>query len=202
LVKKISVLVIGHDDHTSHLIEMLKSQNGAYGVIEISDSLEHALGLLLKHSFDAIIVDSDLNKAPGLESVRRLIAAAPDTAIIVVSDHRSDDQLAIKSVRFGAQDYIERVHLAPLLVKKSIIYAVERKHRLLEKDDLFSDLASALRMIDKLQHLLPLCACCKKLYYEETQNWLDIDAYLEKTGKQRTPAICPDCRDSLAAGEH
>lgn len=196
-MKKFSILVVGDDPDSHQVIESLQNQNGAYRSIEFTDSLENALSALLHDSFDAILVNPELGDAPGLESVRKLITAAPDAAIIVISGHRDDELLAVKCVRFGAQDYIEKHRLSPLLLKKSIIYAVERKKRLLEREDIFSDLAGALEMIEKLQVLLPVCVSCKKFFDESDQSWLDIDRYIQKTARMHAPKVCPDCRESL-----
>ncbi|MEJ2057331.1 MAG: hypothetical protein P8X39_05780 [Desulfofustis sp.] len=117
----------------------------------------------------------------------------------MISEHRGDDRLAVKCVRYGAQDYIEKHRLSPLLLKKSIIYAIERKNRLLEKEAMFSDLAGALKMIEKLQLLLPVCVSCKKLYHEKDGNWLDVDRYIQKAGRLQSPTVCPDCRESLSS---
>jgi len=148
------------------------------------------------YSFDVILVDPDLPDAKGLEAVRRLLAAVPDAAIIVISDRRGDRGLAIRCVRFGAQDYIEQQHLSPFYLYKSVIYAIERKRILQQKDDLLADLGEALQKVNMLQQMLPLCKGCQKVYSSEDSRWLDMKIYIrQRAGQLQQIGLCPECKE-------
>lgn len=193
----ISVLVVEADEEPGEILNCLKAQFSERNRIKTAESLEAALTLQNHYSFDIIIVNPDLADAHGLETIRRLMAAAPDMAIIVISDHRGDEQLAIKSVRYGAQDYIEKQQLSPFSLGKSIIYAMERKNILQQKKDLLADLTDTLKKIEALQSILPLCASCQKIYHEADSLWLDVHSYLQKTRSRPTQTLCPDCRETF-----
>ena len=191
------VLVIEKDDDTSQIVNCLQAQLKDKTEVYTAESLEAALRLLSHQMFDIILVDPDLDDAQGIDTIRRLVNASPESAIIVISDHRGDERLAIRSVRFGAQDYIERQHLSPFSLEKSIRYAVERKNILQEKIELLTDLTSALEKVETLQRVLPLCKSCQKIYDETGSRWLEMNSYLEIIRLRRPRELCPDCRNSL-----
>ncbi len=196
-MKNFTVLVAERTATSSKILDYLKDGGNSIAKIKKCDSLERGRTLLIQNSFDAILLDPDLIDTQGFETVLRFVTAAPEAAVIVISDQRSDEGLAIKSVRFGAQDYIERQHLSPFYLMKSITYAVERKSRLQEKGELLLDLANALKMVDTLQNLLPLCASCQKIYYEKESRWMDLSAYLQTKGVRKSRKVCPDCLETL-----
>ena len=192
-----SVLVVARDDSASQILNCLKAHFRDKTNIKTAESLEAAMSLQTHYSFDIILVDPDLADTQGLETIRRLVTASPESAVIVISDHQGDERLAIRSVRFGAQDYIEKQHLSPFSLGKSVIYAVERKNILREKLDLLTDLTSALKKVETLQNLLPLCASCQKIYDETGERWLEVDAYLRLIRSRHREALCPDCRKEI-----
>lgn len=193
----ICILVVERDKDTSQILICLQAQPKGKTEIHTAESLEEALRLLAHQMFDVILVDPDLADTQGIDTIRRLVNVSPESAIIVISDHRGDERLAIRSVRFGAQDYIEKQHLSPFSLSKSIRYAVERKNIMQEKIELLTDLTNALGKVDTLQSILPLCRGCQKLYDETGARWLEIDAYLKIIRSKRPRGLCPDCRDGL-----
>lgn len=201
-MNKLAVLVVGGEPYTRLIIETTRKQNDAWCAMEFSDSLDNALDLLPRNSFEIVIMDSDSIEAPCLEAVRRIVSTAPDSALVVVSEADGKDPLASRCVHYGAQDYIEKQNLSPLLLSKSIVYAVDRKNRLLEKEELIADLDGALKMIDKLQCLLPQCICCKKLYDGSDGHWYDIDTQFHKATRKKDPLICPECSDKIGDPQH
>jgi PAS domain S-box-containing protein len=89
-------------------------------------SLTEALQLIRDHSFAAILLDLNLGDSQGYETFRSVQAAAPSAAIVVLSVC-DDDDLAMSTVRDGAQDYLHKgTYNGPALLR-SLRYAVERK---------------------------------------------------------------------------
>lgn len=196
-MKRFSVMVVQRDDDTNQILNCLKNQFDDKASLETAESLGAALALQSHYLFDIILVDPELDDSQGLETIRRLVTAAPESAVIVISDHKGDESLAVGSVRYGAQDYIEKQHLSPFSLGKSIIYAMERKNILQEKVDLLADLTSTLEKLETLQSLLPLCAGCQKIYDEDGERWLEIASYVPIIKSKRPKALCPDCRREL-----
>jgi DNA-binding NarL/FixJ family response regulator len=196
-MNRFSVLVVQRDDGINQILNCLNSQFDDNASLETAESLGAALALQAHYLFDIILVDPDLADSQGLETIRRLVSAAPESAVIVISENKGDESTAVRSLRYGAQDYIEKRHLSPFALGKAIIYAIERKNILQEKVDLLADLTSALEKLETLQSILRLCAGCQKIYDEHGKRWLDVDSYVETISSQRPKALCPDCRRDL-----
>lgn len=88
--------------------------------------LEEALVRLDKGSFDVVICDLNLPDAWGLDTLKRLQAAAPEPAVIVLSGV-DDDALGLEAVQLGAQDYLTKGRIDAHTLERSIRYATERK---------------------------------------------------------------------------
>ena len=88
--------------------------------------LAEALLLLKSIRFDIILLDLNLEDSFGHETFARILSAAPSTAILVLSAS-DDEELAIRTVREGAQDYLVKGSFDRRLLLRSIHYAYERK---------------------------------------------------------------------------
>ncbi|HWZ45071.1 MAG TPA: response regulator [Candidatus Saccharimonadales bacterium] len=88
--------------------------------------LAEALSLLKSIRFDIILLDLNLEDSFGHETFARILSAAPSTAILVLSAS-DDEELAIRTVREGAQDYLVKGSFDRRLLLRSIHYAYERK---------------------------------------------------------------------------
>jgi DNA-binding NtrC family response regulator len=192
----VSILIVAKDD-ASQILHCLQAQPESKTTIQAAASLEKAMLLLSHQIYDIILVDLDLDNTSGIALIRRLVVAFPDSAVIIISGHQGDQRLADRSVRFGAQDYLEKQHISPFSLKKSMQYAVERKHLLQQKIELLADLTNTLEKVDTLQNALPLCRSCLKIYDETRARWIELDAYLKKTKSKSCMRVCPDCRNTL-----
>jgi PAS domain S-box-containing protein len=74
---------------------------------------------------DLALLDLSLPDSRGLETFRVLHAAAPDLPVVVMSGS-DDEELAIRTVQEGAQDYLCKGDLDVRLLVRSMRYAVER----------------------------------------------------------------------------
>ena len=73
-----------------------------------------------------ILLDLSLPDSDGLETFIRVMEAAPDIPLIVLSGI-NDVALAIETVQLGAQDYLVKGHVDNHLLVRSMQYAIERK---------------------------------------------------------------------------
>jgi len=88
--------------------------------------LDEALVRLGGDHPDVVLLDLNLDDSAGYETFDRVRQATAKAAILVLSGS-DDEELAIKTVREGAQDYIVKGSFDGRLLLRSIRYAIERK---------------------------------------------------------------------------
>jgi DNA-binding NarL/FixJ family response regulator len=74
---------------------------------------------------DALLLDLDLPRSTGLDTVLNALEAAPDVPIIVLSG-LADERTALLAVQAGAQDYLAKGEITGRLLAHSVRYAIER----------------------------------------------------------------------------
>ena len=93
--------------------------------------LEHAarmsagLERLSRGGIDAILLDLDLPDSSGLPTFLTVHSKAPDVPILVLTGHQ-DEELALRAVVEGAQDYLFKGQTGGELLSRSIRYAISR----------------------------------------------------------------------------
>jgi two-component system nitrogen regulation response regulator NtrX len=83
---------------------------------EAVDSGEACLALLETRRFDLILLDVWLPKMDGLETLARIRALDSEVPVVVISGH-GNIETAVKAVRVGAQDFVEK----PLALEKILL---------------------------------------------------------------------------------
>lgn len=175
---------------------LAEEQLQAFNLLE-AESLQAALDLLPHHDFDAILLDLQLPDSSGLDTVRKIVGEVPETAVIVLTGLQDEDT-ALQSVRYGAQDYLEKLHLSPATLSKSLRYSLERKKGLQDKEDLLHDLNHALKRIAQLESLLPMCIGCKKIHGED-KSWHTLEEFIHRGKPGATnERLCPVCQAALS----
>src|SRR5579871_4374489 len=91
-------------------------------VTRLAEALRH----LERNHPDVILLDLNLEDSAGYQTFYRIRQAASLAAILVLSGS-DDEELAIKTVREGAQDYLVKGTFDGRLLLRSIRYAIERK---------------------------------------------------------------------------
>lgn len=91
-------------------------------VTQLAEALDH----MEIHPPDVILLDLNLEDSSGYETFHFVRQAATKAAILVLSGS-DDEELAIRTVREGAQDYLVKGSFDGRLLLRSIRYAIERK---------------------------------------------------------------------------
>src|SRR5438067_143689 len=94
-----------------------------------ADRLTTALRQLEQEPFDVLLLDLSLPDAQGFETFTRAYEAAPDLPIVVLTG-LDDEELAVRAVQAGAQDYLVKSHFNGHLVVRAMRYAIERRRLL------------------------------------------------------------------------
>ncbi|MBS4096937.1 MAG: EAL domain-containing protein [Sulfuricella sp.] len=92
-----------------------------------TDTLTKGLEALATQEFDLILLDLSLPDSHGMDTVKRIEAAATAIPIVVLTG-LDDEALAIEAVRSGAQDYLVKSEAEAHLLARVIRYAIERNH--------------------------------------------------------------------------
>lgn len=159
-----------------------------------ADSLGRAWSLIPHHDLDAVLLDLELPDSNGLDTLRKVATTLPDTAVIVLTS-LSEENLAPLTVYYGAQDFLDKRHLTPSSLQKSLKYALERKRFLQEKNDLLHDLNDALEKISTLESYLPLCRGCSKILGDDDIWYPLVNFKGQHSVKKMNQTLCPDCKN-------
>lgn len=98
------------------------------------DRLAKGLARLEETSFDAAMLDLSLPDSHGLETLSRLLAAAENLPVVVITG-LEDEATAQSAIRQGAQDYLVKGTFTGRAAARVIQYAIDRKHTALALRD-------------------------------------------------------------------
>jgi len=104
------------------LLEPLNQGVPCRHVTRLSDALTE----LNREKFDVVLLDLNLDDSNGFDTFLAVREAATSAAILVLSGSESVE-LAIRTVREGAQDYLVKGSFDQKLLLRAIQYALERK---------------------------------------------------------------------------
>src|SRR5258707_766698 len=108
-----SILVVDDEAGVRSSLAAILGDEGY--AVEAVDSGEAALAVLEGRRFDLLLLDVWLPKMDGLETLSRVRTLDPDVPVVVISGHGSIET-AVKAVRMGAQDFVEK----PLSLEKTL----------------------------------------------------------------------------------
>lgn len=77
---------------------------------------------------DLVLLDLNLPDSTGLDTLRSMLAAAETTPVVVLTGV-NDQQLGVRAVEEGAQDFLVKDEISPALLQRTIQYAIERARR-------------------------------------------------------------------------
>ena len=121
------------------LTEILLSDWLADGDLSTVETLSEACDALDAVATDLVLLDLNLPDSSGVDTVRRIHAAAPTTPIVVLTS-TSDETVGLDAIKAGAEDYLVKDETYRKLLKRSIQYSIERKcheNDLLKQQDNF-----------------------------------------------------------------
>ena len=94
-------------------------------VLEPAVTLKDAINQLSSKRFDLVLLDLMLPDSAGLDTFRVMHRAFPGVPVVLLTG-LSDENLAARAVREGAQDYLVKGQVDPAVLVRSMRYAVER----------------------------------------------------------------------------
>lgn len=123
---QLCVLLIEDDDGDALLVEDLLTESSMDVRVVRGRTLQEALGEL-PGDINCVLLDLGLPDVIGLDTVRRVCAAAPQIAVIVLTglDNEAAGEAAVEA---GAQDYLVKGKVDGDLLARAVRYAVGRRH--------------------------------------------------------------------------
>jgi signal transduction histidine kinase len=131
----IRALLIEDNPGDARLIrEMLRADAVAVELVH-ADRLAEGLAMLASNSLDVMLLDLSLPDSQGFATFETAHAAAPGVPIVVLSG-LDDEELAVRAVHQGAQDYLVKGLADGGTILRSIRYAIERQRLEAARQDL------------------------------------------------------------------
>ncbi|NUN47299.1 MAG: response regulator [Candidatus Brocadiae bacterium] len=129
-IKCLEVLLVEDNPGDARLIrEFLESASCARFNITLVERLSDALSrLAAADAWDVILLDLTLPDSRGLETFIRVRTAGARAPVVVMSG-LDDEQVAVRAVEEGAQDYLVKGQATDAVLARALLYAVER-HKL------------------------------------------------------------------------
>ena len=122
----LNILLVEDNPGDVYIIkDQLKNSQKNY-IITHSSSLNDALKILSEKDFDAVLLDLGLPDSFGLETLERIKVSSVKSPIIVLTG-LDDEDIALKSLKEGAQDYLVKGKLDAENIGRTIRYGIERK---------------------------------------------------------------------------
>lgn len=102
-----------------------EAYDGKFSLVCV-DQYSEIAGELAKQDFDLLILDMNLPDSTGSRSVTLLRDAYPGLPIVVLTG-QTDLEIAVESLKLGAQDFLTKNDITPPLLARSFYYAKERR---------------------------------------------------------------------------
>jgi DNA-binding NtrC family response regulator len=196
----ITVLVVEDEPGQARLIEMAlaASKTLSFSCVQ-AETLAEACELLVPGDIDVVLLDLTLPDSVGAATLQKLHLQFPSVPIVVLTGIENEE-LGIQLVQAGAQDYVPKGQVTPPLLHRSLRFAIERQHALLERERLLDELKLALAEVKTLSGLIPICASCKKVR-DDTGYWNQVENFIsDRSGAKFSHSICPNCAKVLYPG--
>ena len=125
--RQINVLLIEDNPGDVRLIrEMLSEATDVIPKIECIDRLDAGLKRLAKGDINLLLLDLGLPDSKGLDTFVNVHTHAPEMPIVVLTG-LDDEELGLKAVQMGAQDYLIKGQVMGNILVRTVRYAIERK---------------------------------------------------------------------------
>jgi signal transduction histidine kinase len=131
--RRTTVLLVEDNPADARLI-LLALPASEFAVTHV-ECLADATDRLEVDGADVVLLDLSLPDGEGAESIAWILAAAPGTPVVVLTG-LTNDQVALRAVRAGVQDYLVKDRLDGEVLPRTIRHAIERERLLGELDAL------------------------------------------------------------------
>lgn len=135
------------------LIKILSEENPSYTVFEAEDGLA-GIEMAKNNDFDLVLCDIKMPKMDGIEVLEALKTIKSEVPIVMISGH-GDLELAVKTMRMGAFDYLSKPPDLNRLLN-IVRNALDKKHLVVENKRLKRKVNKAFQMIGENKAILQI----------------------------------------------
>ena len=107
------------------VLEMLKEVPGDF-VVDSVDRLSAGIEHLRNREVDVVLLDLSLPDSSGLDTVTRLYSRFSSLPVVIMTS-LDDEAVAVQAMRHGAIDYLVKGQTDGRLLRRTLLYAIERK---------------------------------------------------------------------------
>ena len=150
-IKEVRILLIEDDTAAAFLITEMVSdeETGTIGIEHVT-SLTAGIERIRDGGIDIVLSDLGLPESRGLDTLDLLLPEVGRTLPVIVLTGLADQEIGAEAVRAGAQDYLFKEEVTGSLLVSSILYAIERKKMMVEREKLRQELEDALDQVKLL----------------------------------------------------
>jgi len=153
-VPTIAVLLVEDSPTEAMLITALleESSDGTFGIVH-SKSLTEALQVLEESHFDVVVLDLTLPDSSGMDTFAAVHKRHPQVPVVILTANHSRD-VALETVRLGAQDYIVKEKVENMQLALSLRYAITRKEAEVRQAALMEQVAKINHELESFAHVV------------------------------------------------
>lgn len=145
------ILLVEDNPGDARLIEILLAEEaGGHFQITHVMRLADAIERVSQQHFDVVLLDLSLPDSFGLDTVSGLRCHAPNLPIVILSG-LDNEEMALRALQSGAQDYLVKGQADGNLIKRAVLYAIERqriRHQVLLADAAFDATETGIMVLD------------------------------------------------------
>src|SRR5712671_1558686 len=120
------VLLIEDNPGDADLVRLRLVESKSDADVSCVDRLADGLRSMSMDKPSVILLDLNLPDSRGAETFRKVLNKVPDVPVVVLSG-QDDEELAIKAVHQGVQDYLVKGDITSKQLGRALSYAVERQ---------------------------------------------------------------------------
>ncbi|MBK9707777.1 MAG: response regulator [Acidobacteria bacterium] len=148
-----NILIVEDDPlHADMLLGLIGSEKSEFNC-QVVASLEAAIHSLDSDDYELVILDLALTDSDGIESLIRLQTGRPKLPIIILTASK-DENLAMKALQLGAQDYLIKWEVDQRLLQRSIRYALDRNRFVIERQNQETSIRKITEMLPEILALI------------------------------------------------
>jgi len=152
--RRLSLLLVEDDLGDALLVEELIADANADFDMVVARSMSDAERELSVTRPDCVLLDLNLPDANGIHALDR-IAKKNEKVPIVVLTGMADEHFGVSAVASGAQDYLVKGRVDPEMLRRAVLYAIERKRAELTTVELHASQLTAQENARLARGLLP-----------------------------------------------